>query len=116
MSTDLLQHVSPEETPESSHPDKHLFQPGTRSEKNRQVIYSLIRKRPDHTYALCEIAQATNIKGNEVYAAAHMLCKKNMAKRDMVPMVQKTRKGDKNVERVGIQYIEPWSTKLSKKW
>lgn len=116
MTTPILQLVNPEECPASTHPDKHLFKPMSAASKIRQTVYSFIKQKPGHTFALNEIVLGTKLQGKEVYAAAHTLCKKNLATRSMVDMIQKTKKGDKPIQRIGISFIEPWSTKINRKW
>jgi hypothetical protein len=116
MTNPILQLVNPEECPKSTHPDKHLFKPMSEASKNRQAVYSFISKKPGHTFALNEIVLGTKLQGKDVYAAAHHLCRKNLATRSMVDMILKTKKGEKPIQRIGISFIEPWSTKINRKW
>lgn len=84
----------------------------------RQKVFACIKKHGTEVIViLADIAKDTGLTSKEVYAAAKVLCKKNLAVRHEVPIKRKLASGEEKTEtRIGLQYIDPWSTKLSKKW
>lgn len=95
-----------------------VMRPNSESANMRQAIYAYIKAQPERPYLLADIAKATHLAAKDVYAGAKILVKKNFATRHKIAVETKRKKTGEMMkqDRIGIQYVDPWSSKLSRKW
>ncbi len=97
--------------------DRSAFKALPKAANNRQAVYACIKRKHPETVLLRDIQKETGLTGAEVYASAKVLCVKGFATRKPVTVTRtkKNKEEEKNI-RIGILYVDPWSSKLSREW